>query len=172
MAFLEVMEQFCKENTIHLRLYSISNGGFIEGNQNEPLLQIFRNFCTRCDLEWCGGIGIGGGVMLNVTRIVFIIQIGILFLNILLSGIQYGDFLPVLALKNFAEQALTLLFFNLGVLFYVLQMGMAINKGRFFGKRYTRILIPSFLFIPIADLFFLLISTIKGGLFHGWLAKK
>lgn len=108
----------------------------------------------------------------NLTRIVFVIQIGLLFLNILLNGIQNGNFLPVDALKNFAEQAQLLLFFNLGVFFYIIRMGGAINKGKFFGKKYTRILIPSFLFILFADIFYFIVSIFQGGLFKGWLAKK
>ncbi len=172
LPFLKEMELFCKENSIRLTVYSISNNGFIEGNQSEPLLRIFQNFCVRSNLEWGGGIGIGGGVMLNVTRIVFVIQVGILFLNIMLSGVQNGNFLPVDALKNFAEQALILIFFNLGVFFYIIRMGTAINKGKFFGKKYTRILIPSFIFIIFADIFYFIISIFSGGLFKGWLAKK
>lgn len=172
LPFLKEMELFCKENSIRLTVYSISNNGFIEGNQSEPLLRVFQNFCARSNLEWGGGIGIGGGVMLNVTRILFIIQIGILLLNIILNGIQNGNFLPMDALKNFAEQALTLLFFNLGVFFYTIRMGIAINKGKFFGKKYTRILIPSFIFIIFADIFYLIVSIFMGGIFKGWLSKK
>lgn len=172
LPFLKEMELFCKENSIRLNVYSISNNGFIEGNQSEPLLRVFQNFCERSDLEWGGGIGIGGGVMLNVTRIVFVIQIGILLLNIILNGIQNGDFLPIDALKNFAEQALLIAFFNLGVFFYTIRMGIAINKGKFFGKKYTRILIPSFIFIIFADIFYLIVSIFMGGIFRGWLSKK
>ncbi|MBD5512818.1 MAG: hypothetical protein HDR08_16465 [Lachnospiraceae bacterium] len=172
LPFLKEMELFCKENRIRLTIYSISNNGFIEGKQSEPLLRVFQNFCERSNLEWGGGIGIGGGVMLNVTRIVFVIQIGLLFLNIMLSGIQNGNFLPISALENFAVQTLTLVFLNLGVFFYIIRMGGAINKGKFFGKKYTRILIPSFVFIVFADIFFVIISIFAGGIFKGWLAKK
>lgn len=172
LSFLKEMELFCKENNIRLNLYSISNNGFIEGKQSEPLLRVFQNFCAKSNLEWGGGIGIGGGVMLNITRLVFVIQIGLLFLNILLNGIQNGNFLPVDALINFAEQALLLLFLNLGVFFYIIRMGGAINKGKFFGKKYTRIMIPSFVFIIFADIFFAIISTFQGGIFRGWLSKK
>lgn len=172
LPFLKEMELFCKENNIRLSVYSISNNGFIEGMQSEPLLRIFQNFCARSELEWGGGIGIGGGVMLNVTRIVFVIQIGVLLLNIILSGIQNGNFLPIDPFKNFVEQALLLLFFNLGVLFYTIRMGVAINKRKFFGKKYTRILIPSFIFIIFADIFYFIISIFSGGLFRGWLSKK
>ena len=172
LSFLKEMELFCKENNIRLKLYSISNNGFIEGKQSEPLLRVFQNFCEKSNLDWGGGIGIGGGVMLNVTRIIFVIQIGILFLNILLNGIQNGNFLPLDALANFAEQALVLIFLNLGVFFYIIRMGGAINKEKFFGKKYTRIMVPSFVFIIFADIFFTIVSIFQGGIFKGWLAKK
>ena len=110
--------------------------------------------------------------MLNVTRILFVVQVGILLLNIVLSAINAGSFFPVDAWANFGENVLILLFFNLGVLFYLARMGSSIGKGAFFGKKYTRILVPSFIFILFADIFFIVISLFEGGLFRGWLAKK
>lgn len=169
LSFLKEMGEFCKEKELRLKLYSISNNGYIEGNQSEPLLQVFQNFCARTGLYWGGGIGIGGGVMLNVTRILFVVQIGVLFLNMLLSGIHNGNFFPVDVFWNFAVQVLVLLFLNLGVIFYIVRMGGAINRGRFFGKKYTRILIPSFVFIVFADIFFVIISVLEGGIFKRWL---
>ena len=50
LPFLKEMELFCKENKVRLTLYSISNNGFIEGNQSEPLLRVFQNFCVRSNL--------------------------------------------------------------------------------------------------------------------------
>ena len=61
---------------------------------------------------------------------------------------------------------------NLGALFYLARMGRCIRKAKGGGKKYTRILIPSFLFIVFADLFFLVLSILEGGIFRGWLAKK
>lgn len=172
LPFLKEMEGFCKENHIRLNLYSISNNGFIEGCQSEPLLRVFQNFCDRSGLNWCGGIGIGGGVMLNVTRLVFVLQVAVLILNLVQSGVQTGNFLPLDVLTDFGINALVLLFFNIGVIFYTLKMGFAINKGNFFGKKYTRIMVPSFVFIIFADIFFTIISVFSGGVFRGWLAKK
>jgi len=51
-------------------------------------------------------------------------------------------------------------------------MGIALNKGRICGKKYTRILIPSFLFVIGANIFFVIISVFQGGIFRGWLSKK
>ena len=169
---MEEMEKFCRQNDIHLNVYCIANNGFIEGVQNEPLMQIIENFCSRADLSWGGGVGIGGGVMLNVTRIVFEVQIILLAVNTVLSVIQTGVLFPKDLWISFGENALILLFFNLGVLFYFALMGRAISKGAYFGKKYTRILIPSFVFILFADIFFIIISLFEGGIFRGWLAKK
>ena len=172
LRFLEKMERFCRDEGLELRVYCIANNGFIEGKQNEPLMQVFEHFCTRAGLVWGGGVGIGGGVMLNVTRILFLVDIALLVLNTLLSAIGTGDLFPREAWLSFAESAAMLLYFNLGVLVFLAGMGRAIRKGTAFGKRYTRILIPSFLFILFADLFFILISVLQGGIFRGWLAKK
>ena len=172
LRFMMEMEAFCRENGLKLHVYCIANNGFIEGKQNEPLMQVFENFCARTGLAWGGGVGIGGGVMLNVTRILFVVQIALLMLNIVLSAVHTGDFFPKEAWLSFAENTALLLFFNLGVLFYLSGMGRAIGKGTAFGKKYTRILIPSFVFILFADIFFVIISLLQGGIFRGWLAKK
>ena len=172
LRFMEEMETLCRQNDIHLNVYCIANNGFIEGRQNEPLMQIFENFCGRAGLTWCGGVGIGGGVMLNVTRIVFEIQIVLLAVNTVLSVIQTGVLFPKDLWISFGENALCLLYFNLGALFYFALMGRAIRKGAYFGKKYTRILIPSFIFIVFADIFFIIFSLFGGGIFRGWLAKK
>ena len=172
LRFMEAMEAFCKENGLHLYVYCIANNGFIEGKQNEPLMQSFEHFCSRAGLAWGGGVGIGGGVMLNVTRILFFVNIGLLLLNTALSVFRTGDFFPKDAWISFGESAALLVFFNLGVLLYLGRMGRFIRKGASAGKKYTRIMVPSFLFILFADIFFVIISLFQGGLFRGWLAKK
>ena len=172
LRFMEEMDAYCRANDLHLSLYCVANNGFIEGRQNEPLMQQFERFCDRAGLEWGGGVGIGGGVMLNVTRILFFVDIGLLALNIVQSVANTGNFFPEDAWVNFGMNAALLLFFNAGVLFYLARMGMAIRRGAACGKKYTRILVPSFLFILFADIFFVIISLFGGGLFRGWLARK
>ena len=172
LRFMEEMEVFCRQNDLHLSLYCIANNGFIEGRQNEPLMQSFEHFCSRAGLIWGGGVGIGGGVMLNVTRILFVVDIILLLVNIVLSAVHTGNFFPKDAWISFGESAALLLYFNLGVLFYLIRMGSFIRKGACSGKKYTRILIPSFIFILFADAFFIIISFFEGGLFRGWLKRK
>ena len=172
LGFLEKMEAFCREKELRLNVYVIANNGFIEGKQNEPLMQLFGHFCARAGLSFCGGVGVGGGVMLNVTRILFVVQVGLLLLNTVLSAVKTGDFFPAAAWRSFLENAGILLFLNLGVLFYLIRMARCIRKGSDSGKRYTRIMVPSFLFILFADIFFIIISVLQGGIFRGWLSKK
>ena len=133
LRFLEEMEPFCRENGLKINVYCVANNGFIEGKQNEPLMQVFEHFCTRAGLVWGGGVGIGGGVMLNVTRILFVVEIALLALSIVLSVVKTGNFFPKESWISFAENTALLLYFNLGVLFYLAGMGSAIRKGSFFG---------------------------------------
>ena len=172
LRFLEKMEVYCREKGLRLNVYCLANNGFIEGKQNEPLMQHLEHFCARAGLVWGGGVGVGGGVMLNVYRIVYLVQIGILLLNILLVLINTGSFYARDAFMNFGQNTAIILFLNLGVLFYIARLGRFIRKGGCAGKRYTRILIPSFVFILFADVFFVIFSVLEGGLFRGWLAKK
>ena len=172
LRFMREMEDFCRRNGLRLSVYCAANNGFIEGRQNEPLMQTFEHFCARAGLVWGGGVGIGGGVMLNVTRILFAVDIALLVLNTGLSAVSTGDFFPGDAWASFGQNAALLLFFNAGALFYLARLGAAVRRRAFFGKKYTRILIPSFVFILFADIFFFIVSLFQGGLFRGWLAKK
>ena len=58
------------------------------------------------------------------------------------------------------------------IFLYTFRMGRAINKGESCGERFTRILLPSFVFILFADIFFVIFSVFEGGMFKGWLSKK
>ncbi len=172
LAFFEEAEPFFLENGLRPNLYCIANNGFIEGRQNESLMRVIENFCQRAGVQWQGGVGIGGGVMLNVTRVIFMVQTVIYFALYLMNGIQSGMFLNTGYLAAYLKSVSTLLFFNAGVFIFLLIMGIHINKGAFFGKHYTRILIPSLVFVPCANVFFFILSLFQGGLFRGWLAKK
>ena len=172
LRFMEEMEAYCKRSDLHLSVYCVANNGFIEGKQNEPMMRSFAHFCSRAGLTWGGGVGIGGGVMLNVTRILFVLDVALLLVNVVLSVLRTGSFFPKEAWISFLENAALLAYFNLGVLFYLARMGRFIRRGEFSGKKYTRILIPSFIFILFADIFFIIISLFEGGLFRGWLARK
>ena len=169
LPFMQEMEDFCRENGLRLKVYVIANNGFIEGRQNEPLMRVMENFCARSGLEWLGGIGIGGGVMLNVERIMITAMFGLMLLEALLCAVQGGDALePV---RSFGTSLLTLLVLACGIIAYTVRLAVRINKGTDAGKKYTRIMLPSFVFILFADIFFFLISVFQGGIFRGWFSR-
>lgn len=53
------ISNICKKYTKNV--YGIVNCGFYEGEQTEPALQILQNWCCKAQLNWCGGVGVGGG---------------------------------------------------------------------------------------------------------------
>ena len=166
---MKEMERFCLENGLRLKVYVIANNGFIEGRQNEPLMQVMENFCARSGLEWCGGVGIGGGVMLNVERIMITVLFGLMILNMLLRGIQGENILePV---RSFGISVAELLVLCCGIIAFTVRLALHISKGTDAGKRYTRIMLPSFIFILCADIFFTIISVFQGGFFRGWFSR-
>lgn len=169
LSFMKELEGFLKENKLNLRVYALSNCGFIEGRQCCALMKIFENFCARTGLVWGGGIGVGGGVMMNILQYVFFLQVFLLGLNIVLNGVTYGEWLPVEAFVNFAINVGTILFFNAGFLWFSARQGRCINQGLVAGEKFTRTLVPSIIFFFCANLFFLISSFFEGGLFRGWL---
>ena len=169
LPFMQEMEELCRGNGLRLKVYVIANNGFIEGKQNEPLMQVMENFCARSGLTWCGGIGIGGGVMLNVERIMITVMFGLMLLNVLLSAVQGGGVLdPVL---SFGKSLLGLVILACGIIAFGIRLAVHINRGTDAGKKYTRIMLPSFVFIVFADIFFIIVSVLQGGIFRGWLSR-
>ena len=104
------------ENHSNKRIYVIANNGFIEGRQNEPLMQIMENFCIRSGLTWCGGLGIGGGVMMNVMRIMICVVFGLTLLQMAMNGYD-----PVI-LKDFGTDILTILILCADLFFTIISL--------------------------------------------------
>ena len=159
--FLIHAESYCKNHPCRFRLYALSNNGFVEGKQNRPALHMLQAWCERAGITWGGGIGVGGGVMLQVLGIVYPILIGITLLQMALSLFSTGA-VPGELWRFLALQICTWLFLNIGVLFCMARLSSAIRRGRVLADQFTRVMIPSFLFIPVADIFMILSS-----LFHG-----
>ena len=172
LPFLREAEAVFRENKPDLHVYVIANNGFIEGKQNEPLMRNMEHFCSRSGVRWCGGLGIGGGVMMNVMRILLAVYFVLMLLNIVLGGIREGNFLQTGPILTFGKQLLTVLLLGCGILTFDIRLAACIRRQKPYGKHYTRIMLPSFVFILCADAFFAIVSLFQGGLFRGWFAPK
>ena len=171
LPFLKEMESFCRENGSSFNVYVIANNGFIEGKQNEPLMQVMENFCERSGNRWCGGLGIGGGVMMNVLRILITVFFALMLVNVL-RGLLLEHSFKTEYLILFAKQALEVLVFGCGIITFDIWLATCINRRKEYGKHYTRIMLPALVFIIVADIFFVITSIFSGGIFRGWLSKK
>lgn len=159
--FLEQAETFCKQKNCRFTLYVISNNGFIEGRQNRTHLNMYQCWCERSGIRWGGGIGIGGGVMLHVLSIVYPIILAIYLLNILVNFVC-GNSVSVDMWMTLLENAMIYVFLNIGVLYCMLRLAWTVRNQKTSPNRYTRVMIPSFLFIPCADVFMILKSLCNG----------
>ena len=74
-------------------------------------------------------------------------------------------------MKRIIMIMLVLLVLACGIITYGIRLAVHVNKGTDAGKKYTRIMLPSFVFILFADLFFVIISLLQGGIFRGWLKR-
>jgi len=161
--FLKQMEQYCKNNKCGFKLYVISNSGFVGGHQNQAHLEQYKCWCERANITWGGGLGIGGGVMLHV----------IFYVTLLLSIVQFiiGIFINIVSgksaidnvlLSSFIHSVIVWLFFSSGMLFFEFILARAIKNKKVIKTQYTRVILPSFIFIVVADIFMVL-----SALFHG-----
>ena len=110
--------------------------------------------------------------MFNALKVVLMIECGVFLLSVFVSGILYANWFPSDVIQSFLFALLVIFFFHAGAIFYMMKMGSNVKKGAAFGEKYTRILLPSFLFILVADAFFIIASLFKGGLWKGWLQRK
>lgn len=168
IAFLEQAEKYCKENPCSFRLYVISNSGFIEGRQNELHLRIYEAWCRRTNIMWCGGLGIGGGVILRwmcmLTSLFAVLDTGRFIFA------QTNELTAWSVLRCYSSMLVTAVM-CLPALICLWRMGCRIRCGCSCKNQYTRCLIPSFLFIPISDIF-MAISALTYGQFPHRLMKR
>ena len=163
--FLKQMEEYCVSNKCKFMLYVISNAGFIEGRTNTAHLEQYKCWCKRANVTWGGGLGIGGAVMLHSIFYIIplwgVIQFVIcIFINII-SGNPVFNYEMLI---SFSRSILIWLFFNIGLLFYTFILAQAIKKKRIMKNLYTRAMLPSFVFLIVADIFMALSALLHGKL--------
>lgn len=165
LEFLQRAEMMCREKNCSFRLYVLSNGGFVEGRQNKIHLKMYEAWCRHAGVTWGGGLGIGGGTILHVfcilLPILFVLRLiqvaAILWTN---GGISGGE------IWNCMQGLCIYVFFLLGLLLHEGIMAFGIRKGRTMKNHYTRVWMPSFLFLIGADIFMLLAALCNGTLPH------
>ena len=170
LAFLEQAETVCREKKLSFPFYAISNNGFVEGRQNEPHLRIYENWCRCSGVIWGGGLGIGGGVMLHCLCL--LLPIFALLHTVQAVMMAKSGTLTVLSALHCYAGTLMDLFFCAGLFWGLGLMGRRVRKGICGKNRYTRVLVPSFLFLPCADVFMLLSALFHGTLPHRLFKKE
>lgn len=161
LEFMQQAERFCVEHGCRFSLYVISNNGFIEGTHNKVHLKMYEYWCRRAHITWGGGIGIGGGEMLSVLSVYFpIVFIVIAACNFIKystgTTAALSDWMPLFI--NLAVY----LFFNCGVIYCMIRLSVGIRRLSTVKNRYTRVMVPSFLFVPMADIFMALTALFQG----------
>ena len=162
--FLEQAEQFCQEQLCHFKLYAISNCGFIEGHQNELHLRIYEAWCRRAGVCWGGGLGIGGGVILRWMCMLTVLFAVLDTVRLILTA--QAALLTVQTIFSCYSSMLVPLVMSLGAVICLAVMGHRIKHGAIRKNLFTRCLMPSFLFIPVSDIFMLLSALAHGNLPH------
>jgi hypothetical protein len=161
--FLQEMEQYCVNNKCKFMLYVISNSGFVGGHQNQAHLEQYKCWCKRAGVTWGGGLGIGGGVMLHVIfHVILLLGVIQFVIGILINIFSGKPAVNNALLLSFARSTIVWLFFNSGMLLCEFILARAIKKRKIMRNKYTRAMIPSFIFLIFADIFMAL-----GALFHG-----
>lgn len=170
LEFLQQAEEFCVQNSCHFSVYAISNNGFIEGAHNKSHLKMYECWCRRAGTVWCGGLGIGGGEMFHCLAVYYPIAFVILIAVNLIkyasgTAAELSDWLPL------AENIGIYLFFNCGVFYCIARLSASARKLRQTKNRYTRVMVPAFLFIPMADIFMIISSLFNGKIIFTLLGK-
>jgi hypothetical protein len=157
------MEQYCINNKCKFILYVISNSGFVGGHQNQTHLEQYKCWCEHAGITWGGGLGIGGGVMLHVVFYVTLL-LGIIqfVISILINIVSGKPAINNALLVSFIRSMIIWLFYSSGMLFYEFILARAIKKQKVIKNKYTRAMVPSFIFLVFADIFMIL-----DALFHG-----
>jgi len=160
---LKQMEEYCKENRCKFTLYVISNAGFIEGRTNQAHLEQYKCWCERANITWGGGLGIGGGMMLHVLYKIMLIWSFTEFIIRCVFNVIYGNTIVDTAmLSGLASGLLIMLFLYSGLLIYEMIFAHVIRKRKSVKNKYVRVMIPTFIFFIVANIFMAL-----NGLFHG-----
>lgn len=164
LPFLREAEVYCKANPCKCKLYVLSNGGFIEGIQNKLHLEMYQSWCERAHISWGGGVGIGGGVMLHVLSLAIPIESILLLVQVIGFNLSNDLIMIIDTIKSYVGSIGIILFLNIGLIFSLIQLARGVRQKKTIKNNYTRVMIPSFVFLIMADLFMIISALFKGKL--------
>lgn len=152
--FLKKLEIFCKEKKCNFRLYVISNSGFTGGHQNKPHIEQYKCFCERSGIKWGGGLGIGGAVMLQAVFYAILSWSLIQFIIGVIVNLVYGrQAIDTALIAGFSHTIFWWFFLLSGMFLYLFIFARAVKRKKSIKNLYTRVMVPSFIFLIVADIF-------------------
>ncbi len=171
LEFLQQAEEFCIKNSCHFLVYAISNNGFIEGTHNKSHLRMYECWCRRTGLTWGGGVGIGGGEMFHCLAVYYPIVFAVLIVVNLIKHYAMGTAVTFSTWQPLMENIGIYLFFNCGIFYFIARLSINVRKLRQIKNHYTRVMVPAFLFIPMADIFMTITALFNGKIIFTLLKK-
>lgn len=161
LPFLLQAEQLCTKKQHRFKLYVLSNCGFVEGKQNSLHLKMYEAWSACAGVEWGGGLGIGGGVMLHILCILFPILALLRLVRIVVVALPAGA-----QIWPYLIGLLVVPFLTIGLFVCLAVLAQAIRHKKQIKNLYTRPLVPSFVFLVFADLFMLISAAFNRVLPH------
>lgn len=171
LEFLQQAEEFCIKNGCNFLVYAISNNGFIEGTHNKSHLRMYECWCRRTGLTWGGGVGIGGGEMFHCLAVYYPIAFAVLIAVNLIQRYAMGTTAAFSTWQPLIENIGIYLFFNCGIFYCMARLSINVRKSRQMKNLYTRVMVPAFLFIPMADIFMTISALFNGKIIFTLLKK-
>lgn len=162
LEFLQQAEEFCVKNGCHFFVYAVSNNGFIEGAHNRSHLRMYQCWCRRAGLAWGGGVGIGGGEMFRCLAVYYPVVFAVLLAVNFVRYCAAGTAPALSAWRPLAENIGIYLFFNCGIFYCMARLSLGMRRLRQMKDRCTRVMVPAFLFIPMADIFMAVTALFQG----------
>ena len=170
--FLEYLQT--KEFKENIKLYAISNCGFYEGHQNKNSLKMIEAFCITKNISYMGGVGVGAGEMIGVTRyfnialafIIYLIEV-IINLIVMLSNKDF-NILKIFNVNLIGPSISIILYFvfNLRLYYNFIKLSRYIKTSKKFDNIYTSVFCPRFLFVIFADIFWIIKALFRKVLPH------
>ena len=162
------LEKFFNEKQINMNVYTIINCGFYESEQCKLAQETFKTWCSKCNLNFKGGLSLGSGVMLAFIRTLIPIGIAITILETLIFAIISLVSTGTITLESITHFPYTLviqtglyLLWSMGLFVNSYKMAKTVSKSNEMGLVFTGLwFCPRFMFVIIASIYWIIASII------------